>query len=167
MLPGYPRTTQIPIGVANRRWPHGNIDKLMHVAKAAVPWDQRSTLLYIGMDIGTHGSRNKIVAALSKIPGARATKHRASYEEYLKDVAGAKFVAAPRGNGEDTHRAWEVRPFPICIATTLGGFHLLSMCSCRWLLFVERKTNYVDLLPAGYLSWGSTDHSQRTVRPHV
>lgn len=81
----------------------------MQVAKAAAPWDQRSTLLYIGMDTNTHGKRSDVVATLSKVPGAKATKQRVAYQEYLKEVANAQYVAAPRGNGLDTHRAWEVR----------------------------------------------------------
>ncbi len=39
------------------------------------------------------------------------------YETYLERVAQTKFVLAPRGSGEDTHRPWE--------ALVLGSFPIV------------------------------------------
>jgi hypothetical protein len=45
---------------------------------------------------------------MASIPGALSVKGRVDYDTYLQQVANSKFVAAPRGRGIDTHRAWEV-----------------------------------------------------------
>lgn len=108
MMPGFPKTTAIPIGIANQHWPHGDAGELLQAARRAPAWQIRETLLYIGMDVNTHGKRSDVVAMLTKLPGAKATRERVPYVAYLQELANAKFVAAPPGNGFDTHRAWEV-----------------------------------------------------------
>lgn len=108
MLAGYRKATAIPIGIANQRYPHGNASELLLAARTAPAWEERTTLLYIGMDTATNSGRGAVVAKLAAIPGAKATKERVSYQTYLRELANAKFVAAPPGNGLDTHRVWEV-----------------------------------------------------------
>lgn len=110
MLPGFgAKTTPLPIGVAAEHWPHGNSRKLLGVALSAPAWEARKTLLYIAMKTKTHKGRSAVVDQMSRIPGALNVQKRVDYATYLEQVANSKFVAAPRGNGIDTHRAWEVR----------------------------------------------------------
>jgi hypothetical protein len=60
------------------------------------------------MSNSTHNERSKVAEQISRIPGAQFVRERVDYATYLQQVANSKFVAAPQGNGIDTHRAWEV-----------------------------------------------------------
>jgi hypothetical protein len=109
MLPGYgAKTTPIPIGIAAEFWPHGQSRKVLEVAKSAPVWEARTTLLYVAMTKETHGERSKVVEHITRLPGALHVSERVDYLTYLQQVANSKFVAAPGGNGMDTHRVWEV-----------------------------------------------------------
>lgn len=109
MHPGYPKTTQIPIGLAPQYWPHGDKTILLEEAKAAPAWDERPTTLFVAMDSATNHQRSRVITQLSQISGAKIAQTRLEYHEYLQQLATAKFVAAPPGNGMDTIRLWEVR----------------------------------------------------------
>jgi hypothetical protein len=60
------------------------------------------------MDNNTNSVRKNATAQLSKLPGVQLVTERVNYTTYLRQVADAKFVAAPPGWGIDTHRAFEV-----------------------------------------------------------
>jgi hypothetical protein len=64
--------------------------------------------VYVAMKKHTHKERSKVARQMSRLPGAMYVQNRVDYSTYLKQVANSKFVAAPRGSGIDTHRAWEV-----------------------------------------------------------
>lgn len=90
-------------------WPTGDFNILASVALKARTWHHRQNYLHINLDTGTNSKRADVVADLSQIPGALAVTSRIGWQEYLRQMADSKFVAAPPGNGLDTHRAWEVR----------------------------------------------------------
>ena len=109
MLPGYgPKTTPLPIGLASEFWPHGDSRAVLEVARSAPAWGARRTSVYVAMKHRTNKSRKKVAEQMGSLPGALRVKKRVTYGTYLKQVAKSQFVAAPAGNGMDTHRAWEV-----------------------------------------------------------
>lgn len=109
MLPGYgPKTTPLPVGLASEQKPYGNSRMLLEVAQSAPAWEDRATSVYVAVSLKTHSNRTKVVQQMSSLPGALSVTKRINYSTYLKHLANSKFVAAPRGTGIDTYRAWEV-----------------------------------------------------------
>jgi hypothetical protein len=129
MLPGYgDKTTPMPIGLDAEYWPHGNSHKVLEVAQLAPLWEARTTLLHVAISANTHFERSTVIEQMSRLPGAVHVSERVDYPTYLQQVANSKFVEAPRGNGIDTHRAWEVSD-RYCVCNLLSGFP--SKCILR------------------------------------
>jgi hypothetical protein len=104
----HPKISPLPIGLANRRWPHGNVELL---CQAAMETEElpRSELIHAAFDLGTHPDRKRAWDALrAAFPEFPRTPCRfLSFAGYLHDLARHRFCACPRGNGIDTHRFWE------------------------------------------------------------
>jgi hypothetical protein len=108
LLVGHPKLSPLPIGLANRRWPHGDIELLCRVAAEAENLP-RSELIHAAFDVRTHPDRKRAWDAVrAAFP---ATTHMpsqpVSFADYLRLLARHRFCACPRGNGIDTHRFWE------------------------------------------------------------
>jgi hypothetical protein len=104
----HPKLSPLPIGVANRQWPHGNAELLCAVAAYADNL-RRSKLIHAAFDRRTHPDRQRAWDAVrSAFPATpRTPPPTLSYADYLRDLAQHRFCACPRGNGIDTHRFWE------------------------------------------------------------
>jgi hypothetical protein len=102
----HPKMFFIPIGIANRYWPHGNIEFLSR-AIASAPLIPKNKLLYMNFTVATNSDRRKPAYDyfVSK-PFCYRSNYK-SYEAYLFDTAQSKFVLSPAGNGMDCHRTWE------------------------------------------------------------
>lgn len=98
----------IPIGLANRRWPHGNIEVFKRAfSKDRKPFSQRTTLLYVNFQVNTNAkARSKALKWAVRLPNVTRSKVK-SLELYLRELGNAKFVLSPPGNGLDCHRTWE------------------------------------------------------------
>jgi hypothetical protein len=98
----------IPIGLANTRWAHGNINTF----KRALYLDrkmfsERATLLYVNFQVGTNPKvRSKALKWALTVPNVTQAQ-TTSHESYLRELGNAKFVLSPHGNGLDCHRTWE------------------------------------------------------------
>ena len=99
----------IPIGLANVRWPAGNLKKLMNAFhNHRKPWSNRTTLLYVNFDSGTNQKeRTAALSQATKISNVTIMRKKISFETYLEQIGNAKFVLSPPGNGLDCHRTWE------------------------------------------------------------
>lgn len=112
----------IPIGLANRRWAHGNIEKLNRAKENGGP---KKHLLYMNFAANTNYSvRSAVYNYFIHQPYCYTVtpKGEAGIDEYLSDVASSKFVVSPRGNGLDCHRTWEAMylgAIPIVTASEL------------------------------------------------
>ncbi len=101
----HPKLHPIPIGIANRNWPHGNIQILSQCIEC-IP-TERDILLYVNINIGTNRSlRQSIYEKFAQQPYS-FTVSSTSFENYLHHLGRSKFALSPRGNGLDTHRTWE------------------------------------------------------------
>ncbi len=106
LLVRHPKLSPLPIGIANRRWPHGDTALLSEVAAEAIP---NTHLIHAAFDLETHPDRRRAWEAVHRAfpdlprPGAG----QLSYGDYLRDLSRHRFCACPRGNGIDTHRFWE------------------------------------------------------------
>lgn len=114
-----PRIRQIPIGIANRVFDHGNIERLTAIRELKLP---KEHLLYMNFRVETCPQHRKkaLDAFIDKPfcvfepPGDTTT--------YLINLKKSKFVISPRGNGYDCHRTWEALAlgcYPICITSPL------------------------------------------------
>ncbi|CAF2746325.1 unnamed protein product [Rotaria sp. Silwood2] len=98
----------IPIGLANARWPHGNVS----VFKQAFDFDrkpfaQRTTLLYVNFQVkNSRVARSKALKWALGLPNVTHSQVT-SHELYLRELGNAKFVLSPPGHGLDCHRTWE------------------------------------------------------------
>lgn len=102
----HPKFFPIPIGLANRYWPHGNIDILSYEREHRSP--RRDVLLYMNFNVWTNRSeREPIWFGFKNKSFCRVASPTRDFRSYLRDLAQSEFVLSPRGNGLDCHRHWE------------------------------------------------------------
>lgn len=104
----HPKLHPLPIGLANKDFPHGDIEAMSR-ARAAVARDPSKTAwLYVNVDSNTSPDRGR---ALEAVGGQSFTSPppttRLPFPDYLRHLASHRFVLCPAGNGLDTHRTWE------------------------------------------------------------
>ncbi|UJR30616.1 hypothetical protein I4U23_018141 [Adineta vaga] len=99
----------IPIGLANARWPSGNVNEFMYAFKNyRKPWINRSTLLYVNFSPDSHRvERSHALGMAKSFKNVQIVSGRVSVQTYLQQLGNAKFVLSPPGNGLDCHRTWE------------------------------------------------------------
>jgi hypothetical protein len=97
------------LGVASRHLTHGNIDHLTDAfLNYRKPWSNRTIFLYVNFLIeNNRDQREKALAQVSKIKGAKIQKEKVPFHMYLQHLGDAKFILSPPGNGRDCHRTWE------------------------------------------------------------
>jgi hypothetical protein len=107
----HPKLKLLPYGFMNRYTPPvgdhpETIIAYRRVAASKAP--TRHVLSSFSID-SNPGVRAPLISAIANAFGARATRLAArSTEEWYAAVADHEMVISPRGNGLDTHRAWEV-----------------------------------------------------------
>lgn len=100
----HPKLTALPIGLANRQWPHGDTGALARTARRGIA---RTRPLYLNMELRTNlAHRQPIFAQLAGRPFT-TTSPRRPFPEYLEELAAHRFCLSPHGNGLDCHRTWE------------------------------------------------------------
>ena len=118
----HPKLHGLPIGLANRHWPHGSIEIVDAIMKKKIPKDK---LLYSNFTTSTHISRAPVAAFFKDKLFCFHAAHK-SYKGYMFDMARSKFVLSPRGAGIDCHRTWEallVGAIPIVPGSTINDLY--------------------------------------------
>ncbi len=100
----HPKLHPIPVGIANKIWPHGKEELVEKYMNANL---KREHFLYSNFAASTYPSERNIVSNLFNKASYCYFSSPKDFESYLKDMASSVFVLAPRGNGLDTHRVWE------------------------------------------------------------
>lgn len=91
----------IPIGIANKRWNHGDIEILKKVISED---NKKVNLVYCNIDINTNIiERKKCLSNIYPI----VNSNRVNFEDYLRSLSKSFFVVSPNGNGIDCHKNWE------------------------------------------------------------
>ncbi|CAF3583619.1 unnamed protein product [Didymodactylos carnosus] len=105
----HPKLYTLPIGLANMRWPHGNLNELMFAFhNHRRPFGNREILVYVNFDVNTNTrERTDALDQVKTIQNVRIIKQKIPFSTYLNDIGNTKFVLSPRGNGLDCHRTWE------------------------------------------------------------
>ena len=105
----------LPIGIANPKWSHGNVDRFRRISQED---NKKDNLLYVNFNIATN--RAERMYCLSKIGHPVKTKYpdysiladhdnfvNSTQDGYLRDISKSYFVVSPNGNGLDCHKTWE------------------------------------------------------------
>jgi hypothetical protein len=103
----HPKLHPIPIGLANRQWPHGNIRIFDEVIQKNRTPHEREHLLYMNMSIETYPKERQLIFDLFSKKSYCYTSPIKDMFSYLCDLRDAKFTLSPRGNGLDCHKTWE------------------------------------------------------------
>ncbi len=108
-----PKLTNLPIGIANSMWNHGNL-YFLHLIKMQEK-KEKTNLIYLQFSLSTYERRKDILDKLIK--KNIQIQPNLEYLKYLNLLSSFKYCICPRGNGIDTHRFWEciyLDVIPIC-----------------------------------------------------
>ncbi len=114
----------IPIGIANRCWPHGDISIFNKILRN-LP-QEKPYLLYMNFSPSTYPKERPYVFDLFKNKPFCTISSPKNLEGYLYEMAQHKFTLSPRGNGIDCHRTWEallVGSIPIIKSSALDSMY--------------------------------------------
>jgi hypothetical protein len=104
----------LPIGIANSKWKHGNIEILQDIIKKN---NAKINNIFFNFTIDTNPiKRNLCYDVLSK--KINFINNINNQYNYLNILSSYKFCICPEGNGADTHRLWEclyLKVVPICL----------------------------------------------------
>lgn len=98
------KLTSIPLGLANLRWAHGDIDQINKVVKKK---NKRTHLVYMNFDINTNIGKREEVFKLFQDKDFVLSAERKPFKDYLLDLRMSKYALSPAGAGIDCHRIWE------------------------------------------------------------
>ncbi len=101
----HPKMHPLPLGMANKYWPHGNTD-MVDAMRNQLPTTQKDILLYVNFDTNTNPTRLNIYDYFAHQPFSHVEKPKL-FNGYLQDLAQSKFVISPPGSSLDCHRIWE------------------------------------------------------------
>lgn len=128
LIEDIPKVYPIPIGIANPKWSHGNVETFKRVI---LNQEKKERMVYANFNTQTNpAERNNclkllrysnIYPSLSPYPIAPSIDEHDSFvkqthEKYLEEIASSYFTISPFGNGYDCHKTWEaiyLRSIPV------------------------------------------------------
>jgi len=146
-----PKLHAFPLGIADRKWRHGDGAALLRVQHMGV---DKTNLVDASYDVSTFPTVREHCRTETGI----APPPRREFEEYLHGLASSYFCIAPRGHGPDTHRVWEalyLRTVPVVTRSVLTDQHpdVPMIVLDDWADFRR-----VELAPELYAeTWGAFD----------
>jgi len=114
----------VPIGIANKKWPHGDTTLLYKMLEQKDHFERR-VLCYLNFRLHTHPLRRPLARKFRRKPWC-LTRRRRYQKDYLLDLLSSKFVLSPRGNGADCHRTWEallMGAIPIILSSEMDSLY--------------------------------------------
>jgi len=100
----HPKLQSIPLGIANARWPHGNIQEVEEVKKQN---NAKDYLVYMNFDVKTNPTKRQKILGMFEDKDYVLKGEKKPFKEYLTDLSRSKFTLSPPGHGIDCHRIWE------------------------------------------------------------
>jgi hypothetical protein len=111
----HPKITNLPIGIANSQWDHGNKEHWNHIFLK--PNCEKENI-YFYFNISTNRPKRTECKRIMESKGLKFGEHR-EHASFIRDLAlNYKYAICPEGNGIDCHRVWEclyTNTIPICI----------------------------------------------------
>lgn len=111
----HPKLTNLPIGIANSQWQHGNLDNWKYVNR-----NFHKSGIYFYFNIDTNIDKRLECKNTLENKGLKWNIAR-NHLDYLNTLSAHKYAICPDGNGIDSHRIWEclyLNVIPICIRST-------------------------------------------------
>ena len=100
----HPKLFSIPLGLANQRWCHGDLEVVKEVSSKEI---DKTNLVYMNFDLDTNReNRTKVYNMFHGKEYVLETPSK-SFRDYLRDLRSSKYVLSPPGRGIDCHRVWE------------------------------------------------------------
>jgi hypothetical protein len=102
------RVTLLPIGIANKMWPHGSLETLYDTMSKNYK-KIKSKNIYICVNCDTYPYRKTVIDKMQSLGYTiqDPIKDPKIFNDYLKELSEHYFSLCIRGNGIDTHRFWE------------------------------------------------------------
>lgn len=105
----------LPIGLANPKWSHGNVDRFTKIVNDGCVKDK---IYYANFNVATNPlARNDCIRKTginitTNYPNFLILEEHDKFvnstqDSYLRDMASSYFVVSPVGNGLDCHKTWE------------------------------------------------------------
>lgn len=98
----HPKMFSLPIGIANKQWEHGNIDKFVKIVNKL---PEKINNIYFNFQIQTN--YNKRIVCYNEFKNYLLFLDTINAIDNFKRLATYKFCICPEGNGFDSHRIWE------------------------------------------------------------
>jgi hypothetical protein len=100
----HPKLHSVPLGIANRRWRHGDTLEIDRVNNSRTEKDH---LVYMNFDLKTNVQERTKVYDMFKDKEYVLRGEKKPFGDYLEDLARCKYTLSPPGAGTDCHRIWE------------------------------------------------------------
>jgi hypothetical protein len=100
----HPLYEPLPIGVENLKLGTNGLTNLLSDKYSFIEKEER---VLVGPLSNTHVERSEIFNNTYSNQAIHFADQRLSPREYAKLAANFRYIASPRGNGQDTHRFWE------------------------------------------------------------
>ena len=145
----HPKLYFLPIGIANRQWPHGNLEMFDYIFRNYDLSIVKKKWAYMNFKIETNKEkRMKCYEALfNKVQYLALTNPM----ENLLRMMEYRYCICPEGNGLDTHRLWEcfyLRVVPVLLKTPYSlniknetGLPMILLDSWSDFSYSENKKN--------------------------
>lgn len=99
----HPKLIPIPIGLANRYWPHGKIE----ILKQAIEQGFQEKKHFLYLNITTNTPERRYITDFFAESLFAYNSEKKPLLEYLIELSQSLFVLSPPGGGIDCHRTWE------------------------------------------------------------
>lgn len=111
----------LPIGIANRMWPHGRCFHDFWQAKnlGLLAKNEKTELLFVQFTVATNPAIREPCEKILRNKGYPLLPQVDSFGHFAR-LNKFKFAICPQGNGDDCHRTWEclyLRVIPIVLRT--------------------------------------------------
>ena len=97
------KVEQIPIGIANSTWKHGNLKQLVDIINKQ---NKKENDFFFNFSIKTNEFKRKRCKKIIEKKGIFFLR-KENQNKYLQTLSTYKYCICPQGNGLDTHRFWE------------------------------------------------------------
>jgi hypothetical protein len=159
--PALHKITSLPIGFANRCWPHGNVQtlaKFHRKAKSKSLVQKKQNDVYVNFtatrpeDLLRKKILNQIQLETQKMCPSLpfvVAQPLLTFDNYLSEMSTCQFVVCPQGNGIDSHRIWEallVGCIPIIIYCNKQIALDLRLFKDLPVLIFDSSENWIDII---------------------
>jgi len=100
----HPKLKSIPLGLANKRWSHGDTEIVDGVISEEI---SKEHLLYMNFDPNTNATKRREVSRIFAEKNYVFRAKRKTFQNYLRDLKSSKYSLSPEGRGVDCLRIWE------------------------------------------------------------